>query len=402
MSAPPAGAADRPALASAAGPPARVCIDVTRTLESGLHSGIQRVVRGLYRGATACAAERDVSVHAVRWLDRQWIDVGVLPTHPLEGTGPARAAQPPARLQPRPGDVLLLADASWYGNPWPAVDGFLRAGGTLAGYVHDLLPLQRPGWFRPGVGARFAAHLAALRARASRLFTGSQHVAAQLAALPGPRLPLHRLPPASSLRDADADAGALRPRGPATAAAGAPFYLSVATLEPRKLHGLLLDAFEAYWRAGGPATLLLVGAPGWCRETLLTRVREHPEQRRRLRWLRDVDDAALAALYHDAQALIYLSRDEGFGLPVLEARQLGCPVIASDRPALREAGGDWPRYLPAADAGALRAALEQPPPRRRALPAARDWADVARELLAALGAGAVRPATGRGGARDGQ
>ena len=69
MSAPPAGAADRPALASAAGPPARVCIDVTRTLESGLHSGIQRVVRGLYRGATACAAERDVSVHAVRWLE---------------------------------------------------------------------------------------------------------------------------------------------------------------------------------------------------------------------------------------------------------------------------------------------------------------------------------------------
>ena len=293
-----------------------------------------------------------------------------------------RSELSPETLRPRTGDSLLLADASWYGDPWPAVHALLRAGGELNGFVHDLLPLQAPQWFRPGVGERFARHLEALRADSNRLFTPSAHVQGQLRALPGPArgVPVQRLRPANTLA---APAGA----GVAGAVTAAPFFLSVATLEPRKEHGLLLDAFERYWRGGGSAALLLVGAPGWCNDALLARVRGHREQGRRLHWLQQVDDRRLAALYRAARALVYLSRAEGFGLPVLEARELGCPVIASDLAPLREAGGGWPRYVPGGAVGPLLDALHAPPGRSppAAAPAPqRDWTQVARELLQGL------------------
>jgi len=372
-------------------PGPRLLIDVTRTLQSGLHSGIQRVVRGLYRGARAAGSgPRAV---AVRWAGDRWYALPELPPHPLELPGTVRliaraSNQPPRRLCPRQGDTLLLADASWYGDPWPAVRALLRAGGELTGFVHDLLPLQHPGWFRPGVGERFENHLHALRADGTRLFTPSQHVRGQLLALPGPAASVQCLRPANSLPFPERFPGTvplmppalsqLRPRR---------FFLSVATLEPRKEHGLLLNAFERYWQSGGDAALVLAGAAGWCNDALLARVRGHRELGRRLHWLQQTDDRQLAALYRDARALVYLSRAEGFGLPVLEARELGCPVIASDLPPLREAGGAWPRYLPGAAPGALLAALRAPPqrPAAGAVPP-RDWAQVAGELIAALNA----------------
>jgi glycosyltransferase involved in cell wall biosynthesis len=53
-----------------------------------------------------------------------------------------------------------------------------------------------------------------------------------------------------------------------------------------------------------------------------------------------VSDGELRALYEGAQALVFPSRYEGFGLPPVEAMQCGCPVIVSDQPALQEMGGN--------------------------------------------------------------
>lgn len=70
-----------------------------------------------------------------------------------------------------------------------------------------------------------------------------------------------------------------------------------------------------------------------------------------------VSDAALRGLYALAAATCVASTHEGFGLPVVEAMAAGSPVVASDTPALREAGGDAALYAPPGDAGALAAAL---------------------------------------------
>ena len=58
-----------------------------------------------------------------------------------------------------------------------------------------------------------------------------------------------------------------------------------------------------------------------------------------------------------ARAFVFPTRDEGFGLPVLEALRCGIPVICSDLPVLREVGGRFPRYVPVDDVEAWASAL---------------------------------------------
>lgn len=69
------------------------------------------------------------------------------------------------------------------------------------------------------------------------------------------------------------------------------------------------------------------------------------------------DDDALAGYYEAAIALVYPSKHEGFGLPVLEAMSHGCPVIASPLTSLPEVGGDAAVYADANDVAAWACAM---------------------------------------------
>ncbi|MFB0833902.1 glycosyltransferase family 4 protein [Arthrobacter halodurans] len=144
----------------------------------------------------------------------------------------------------------------------------------------------------------------------------------------------------------------------------------------------------------------------------------------RLRELRDrgavvflgrVDPGELAWLYRGALSLIYTSRDEGFGMPPVEAMAFGCPVVASDIPVLREVtGGHAAVVLPLGDEAAAAAALRAAGPEhlRAAGTAGREhalrsyaWEDTARRIRAAMvrglgDDGAARPAPLAAGARE--
>lgn len=371
---------------------ARLLLDVTRTVDSGLHTGIQRVVRGLWQGLSAAG----LPVVAVRCNGRHFVQLSHLPPHPLEGL-PAQPAARTLPLQPERGDLLLMADASWYLEPppWAAVDQLLAAGVKLVGLVHDLLPLEQPQWFRPGLKPRFARHFDALLARASQLLAPSAAVADALVACCAARgraLPVSTLPLASNLQSLPASElptelpAVLRHTGNADSAA-ADYFLVVASIEPRKNHRLILDAFEQRWAAGDPAALVLVGHAGWCMDEFIARLQTHPERSQRLHWLQDVTDPQLASLYRHARATLCLSQAEGFGLPLLEARQLGCPALASDLPVLRGSGGSWARYCrldvdPVRARHTLLAALRDITPGPSA--AVRDWQQCATELHAVL------------------
>lgn len=112
---------------------------------------------------------------------------------------------------------------------------------------------------------------------------------------------------------------------------------------------------------------------------MLSRIDNHPLLGKQLILTSDLDDSALMWLFANAAGLIYMSRDEGFGLPVLEAARQGCPVICADIPVLHETGGAWPCYVQP-DVRQLMEALQNPPARGLPDPLCRTWDQVAMQL----------------------
>ncbi|MGS0687139.1 glycosyltransferase family 4 protein [Nakamurella sp. GG22] len=135
-----------------------------------------------------------------------------------------------------------------------------------------------------------------------------------------------------------------------------PYFLSVATLEPRKGLDVLIDALAM--PAARRARLAVAGQPGWGGVDLPALAAAAGISPDRLVLLGRLPDEDLAAAMQGATALVAPSRSEGFGLPVLEAFAAGTPVICSDAPALVELSGGAAIVVPCEDRAALADALE--------------------------------------------
>lgn len=117
------------------------------------------------------------------------------------------------------------------------------------------------------------------------------------------------------------------------------YFLSVATLEPRKN---IVSLIEAYLKSNLPNKLVLVGGVGWKSGEIKDYQFQHPEK---IIVTGFVPDEDLPHLYSQALCLVYPSFYEGFGLPVLEAMQCGIPVITSKVSSLPEVGGKAVFYI---------------------------------------------------------
>lgn len=124
-----------------------------------------------------------------------------------------------------------------------------------------------------------------------------------------------------------------------------PSFLLVGTLEPRKGHVQVLDAFENLWSKGHRLNLIIVGKIGWMMENLVIRLKNHPRKNLQLFWLEGISDEYLEKIYTLSTCLIAASYGEGFGLPLIEAAQNELPIIARDIPVFREVAGDNAYYF---------------------------------------------------------
>jgi len=79
---------------------------------------------------------------------------------------------------------------------------------------------------------------------------------------------------------------------------------------------------------------------------------------RNLKWIPNLPDEDMPLVYGGATALVYPSKYEGFGLPVLEALACGCPVITTSLASLPEVGGDAPLYVHPESHAEIKAAME--------------------------------------------
>ena len=150
-----------------------------------------------------------------------------------------------------------------------------------------------------------------------------------------------------------------RPRPPEVVAAvsaryGLParYLLFVGTIEPRKNLTRLLVAFEAAHAEGLTDGLVIVGRRGWLYGDFFARLEQSPA-RDAVHFPGYVPDADLPAIYAGAQALVFPSLYEGFGLPVLEAMACGTPVAASHASSIPEIGAEAVLYFDPTDTEAM-------------------------------------------------
>lgn len=134
-----------------------------------------------------------------------------------------------------------------------------------------------------------------------------------------------------------------------------PYFLCVGTLEPRKNLPAVLEAFASI-KDRLVHDLVLVGAKGWKLEGLAESAGRLGLGERTV-FTGYVGDAELSGLYAQAEALVYPSLYEGFGLPPLEAMARGCPAIVSTARSLSELAGDAALRVDPHDVGGLAAAM---------------------------------------------
>jgi len=226
--------------------------------------------------------------------------------------------------------------------------------------VHDLTPRTHPARHTLANRIVFRLFLTRSMRTARKVVVGSAATEAEvLAFFPWVRPKLERIgygvdewySPAPSGDDGDA----VRRRF----SAGRPYVLHLGTIEPRKGVEDLVAAWELLdAKVPDAPDLVIAGRPGWRTEPILDRIRSSPLAGR-IHMPGYVDRPDARELLRHARVFALASEVEGFGLPLAEAVSCGTPSVASDIPALREAGGDAALLFPPHDPEALAARLAE-------------------------------------------
>ncbi|WP_395245675.1 glycosyltransferase family 4 protein [Agromyces sp. MMS24-K17] len=269
---------------------------------------------------------------------------------------PARIELVGTRLSPQ--GVSAIVELPWLarrvGADLTLTHNFTPAFGRSAVFVHDFMFLTSPEWFTFPERCYFALMPATIR-RSRIVFTSSATEAERIRRYSGSRpvVPVG-LAVGRGLRDAT-------PRRPRGIEEVSRFHLSVGRLNARKNLETAIIGAVASGLVAPLRPLLVVGEPGGRGITLSAA--EAAVADGTVRMMGRLDDEELAWLYANTDGLVFLSLDEGFGMPTLEALEFGSPILASDIPVFHEILGDRAVYVDPSDPVAVAEGLRSLPPR---------------------------------------
>jgi glycosyltransferase involved in cell wall biosynthesis len=283
------------------------------------------------------------------------------------------------RSPPRRGMIYL--NVGHTGLNELSLPGWVAAQGVRAVYmIHDLIPVIHPHYCRPAEEAKHRERLNNMLASATGIIGNSKTSLAELADYAS----------ANGLQTPPTVAawisGPELPDEVALSSSERPYFVTVGTIEGRKNHQLLLEIWRSLVaKMGGEAPLLvIIGQRGWQADEVFRTLDRPGELGAHILELGECGDDQLAGWIAGARALLMPSFAEGFGLPVVEALQLGTPVIASDLPVFKEIAGTIPAFQDPSDHegwyGIIRHYLSDGLDRRRQLEQIRryrppTWAD---------------------------
>lgn len=226
--------------------------------------------------------------------------------------------------------------------------------------ISDLIPITHPEYFWPREGARHRRRMRNALGLAQGIVAISQATLEDLARFAGQGgLPMPRAiaaPLASGLPEAT----------PGPRPMQEPYFVVIGTIEPRKNHVLLLELWrdlvtsykvqgsrdklqgtgdKAPTEGGAIPRLVIIGRRGWECESAVDLLERCRQLRGYVFEHNTCSDGELVTYLRHAQALLFPTFVEGYGLPVAEALSSGTPVIASDLPVFRETAGSVPDYI---------------------------------------------------------
>lgn len=235
----------------------------------------------------------------------------------------------------------------------------LRWRGPSVLFVYDIIAITRPDLASRANALHYGALLPRSVRRATRVAVPTEHVRRQVIERCGARpeqvavVPLGVSPHFRRVEDpARQEEVRRRYRLPER------FVLTLGNLEPKKNLPRVLEAYEILRREGIRHGLVIAGQPAWGARVLR-------ENLARCAWRADivlpgyVADADLPVLYSMADALVFPSLTEGFGLPPLEAMACGTPVVVADVPPFDETLGDAAARVAPEDAWAIATGIRQ-------------------------------------------
>lgn len=338
----------------------RLHIDISTVVKSDCKTGIQRVTRAVI-SALSGKDINDLEVVCV-FSRTNYTNFHIASDYMREAGLPLDPAITGC-VEFFPGDILLFLDLA------PAVlishrdrlRNLRHRGIQIYSVVYDLLPISLPRSFEPALPPEFKRWLYAVSTLDGAICI-SRSVANQLrdylekhgAADSGPLqigyfhlgADLENSIPSSGLpEDASDVLGIL---------SSAATFLMVGTVEPRKGHRQVIDAFDTLWKEGVEVNLVIVGKIGWLMDGFKELMESHPQQGKRLFHLNGVSDEYLDRVYGASDCLIAASSGEGFGLPLVEAARKDLPIIAREIPVFREVAGEHALYFEdSPDAGVI-------------------------------------------------
>lgn len=351
-------------------------IDITATHQHDLRTGIERVTRALMQAFIAnqppgfrvepIYLSREKGVLQYRYARKYVLRAFACPENALSDD----------IVEVAPGDILLGLDVSGQLLIDAEEDGLLQSyrnqGVHTYFVVHDLLPLLLPECFPPGATPAFKLWLEAVL-KNNGVLCVSESVADDLKRwIKTQDTPSYSGHIGWFHHGADFE-NSFASKGISNQAElflnsmnGKINFIMVGTIEPRKAHLQVINAFQQLWTRGYKANLLIVGNEGWknlsksSRRTIpqtLQAISKNSELNKQLFWLPNVNDAYLARLYQSSQCLIMASEGEGFGLPLLEAARYKIPILARDLPVFKEILGSSATYFSGKDPDDLALAI---------------------------------------------
>ena len=230
--------------------------------------------------------------------------------------------------------------------------------------LHDIIPITHPEFTLPNATRNHRQYVRRISAVSKMVIVNSEFTKKCIAdyssaeSFPVPRISVAHLGVEKIFDRQYVDAFDV-------VAPSVPYFVFIATIEPRKNHLLLLHVWQRLTEKLGQNSpkLILIGRRGWENENALDFFERSPSVQEHVLECSQVSDRLLLKLLKGATASLFPSYIEGYGLPLAESLAVGTPVICSDIPPFREIAGDIPEFVdPLAGRGWLKLIMEYADP----------------------------------------